>query len=165
MFPKAILRNVYKSADYSKSFIARIDRIHEQLVNKISLHIRKRYRQDYSVSSFFTIYLDGNWSATDTVKDATYKIQILISSKGRYYTYICSWSNITNDAPKTWRRFDNDNLNINLIEILDDVQVILRGNGYTLVTGPVLQEIVPDLYTDLDSVPATLMDVLFAEIV
>ena len=93
--------------------------------------------------------------------DSVYMVKTILSSRDSLFTFVF----LKGRMKQVWYPMDPTALMSELLTYKSIISNFLERHNYLLLEGPVLDELAPGHVTELDGVPATIFQVLFAEIV
>ncbi len=153
---KAIERN----SDYSIEFSEKIKKLGISLSASLKLLVIHDDDMNYKSSQELKVYLNSEFQNVDNKhKQTSYWIRVFISSKGLFAALLLKYAFRKN----IWGTVDLKDVPIPIQVIQKRIIDFLIMQNYTILSGDILEEIVPNKYNEIDDQPATVFNILFAE--
>ena len=149
--------------DYSDAFDARVASLAQAISAKLDVSVRHETDMNYNPGQLLVIYLLSDGSVTTDERRSSYSLKIAVSSRGPLWAIFVfrkgegslEWvpSSVTDICGSDRGR-----------EVLQAIESELKAAGLSRVPDEILEELVPGRVTELDSLPATVRDLLFCEL-
>lgn len=156
-------RNLKKALETNIDYSAEFTSLVEKMGTELSSHLQASVSQDrdmnYKAAQELNVYLTSDFQIAYKLKNSEFWIRIFISSRGLFASLIIKsrfqhnvWVTVAlNDAPKQVQN------------MYKKITKFLQDQNYSVLSTDILEEIVPDRYREIDDLPATVFDILFAE--
>ena len=122
---------------------------------------------NYTYSDKITLFFNNGQPCTSKpdMHDYDRALSVFLSARAPYYTfinYLCKKANVGIE----WIECTDDSLPTEIKNSIKTITTILNNNNLQLLNRKqLLEQMAEGHYTELDSVPATVFDVLFGEII
>jgi len=158
---KEIQLALAREADFSKSFDQKMESLRDLFTKAINAPVYLDIDMNYNASQRLYTFLDHNQQGCDKDSDeSAIKFSLLVSSKGPFYTYLCSYKVGRNKWEQGNISPESNNLNI----VIRQAEAVLQKEGHKGLFGDILEELALGYTTNLEGKPATIFEVLFSEI-
>jgi hypothetical protein len=158
--PEMITAALPRTPDYSGEFTARVKALAERLGADIDVPLSHDSNMNYRAGQYvaFKVRLPQVRGSVE--------VRIYISSKGPLFAfYVMDTGGTLMEAAKASHPVPEDRLPAEIIAQLDVCRKRLSQEGYTEVAPSLFDVPAPDCATELDDLPATVFQALFAEII
>jgi hypothetical protein len=160
--------------DYSQAFTKRVALLARSISDALSIQVEHDPDMNYSAAQKIVIWLNAHYQPVPPRSpDAVYRLNMYVSSKGRYFTFVTLVLSTAGengqerrlDLPEQyWVRLDEDSLPAAIQMLQQQIASVMQSQGYTFVNEPLLSQEAEGYTTEMDSRPATVFDVLFSEV-
>jgi hypothetical protein len=161
-------------SDYSQAFTNRMALLARSISDALSIQVEHDTDMNYSAAQKIVIWLNTHCQPVPPRSpDAVYRLNIYVSSKGRYFTFVTLVLSTTGenrrerrlDLPEQyWVRLDDDSLPAAVQTLQQRIASLMESQGYIFVKEPLLSQEAEGYSTEMDGRPATIFDVLFSEV-
>jgi hypothetical protein len=152
-------------ADYSPAFSDEIRKIAELISKIVGVDVHRDADMNYRASQRISLEFSSA-SPYGIKKDGEICATIYISSRARLFCFYCFDAKgiFYKDGP--WKHpAPVDLFPLQIGEVIRRCRGLLIDRGYEEVERQLFDELAPDCFTELDHLPATVFQVLFAEVV
>lgn len=162
---REIEASIKRSPDYSESFTSVVRDIRRILECELRVSIVHCEDMNYSAAQTLTIFFDDKLQPLGhDCNPGSYKLVILLSSKGFFFTIICYQRDISKQQ-LVWHLLTNEHVPSIVLRVGVQASTILNRIGWRQLTKPQLEEVVEGYYTEMDGAPASVFQLLFSELV
>lgn len=143
-----------------------INEIQKKLAALLNAKIHKENSREYVPSDALAVYYMPNGQPIEgAITNTDYATPVFVAHIRLSWvaTYAMIDWKMTKDR-KVWHAYSEDNLPSELARISTTIKQFLEEEGYQILSGTVLDEIVPGQYSGLDDSPASVRAILFSEI-
>jgi len=161
-----ILSALNNMCNDSEQFFVRTQEIASKISSRLNCYCSVQKWGNYTYSDKITLFFHVNQPCTSKPDRLDYDrtLCILVSARGPYYTfrnYTCKKNNNGIEFVK-----DDDSLPAEILDNSKTITTIFDNYNLELLNDKQLfEQIVDGQYTELDSAPATVFEVLFGEVI
>lgn len=163
--PSHITNALTKPIDYSHTFTDKVENLKNSLSSLFHLPIKHDSGMDYASGQFLSFTLDGE-DITHSRKKYLFEVRFYISSKGPLFaTYIFDQKRSVASDSELGHPIEISRLPESVQTVVNRVREFFQNEGYIEVEHQLFRVNAPDCKTQLDDLPASIFEALFAEIV
>jgi hypothetical protein len=159
---RAIANALSRAPDYTITFDRRMERHREALAHDLRVPVYLDTDMNYSAAQKLTIFFDAQWQPCEK-SDArrAFEVYVFISSRGPFFT-TCILNRSNRNVWTLYPQATNDD---RCVRVVAQIRRSLTSRKLQELTGPVLEDLAPGHLTELDGAPATVLQVLFSELI
>jgi hypothetical protein len=159
-----VLAALKRSADYSPVFTERVASIANSIANELGCACYHDRDMNYASAQKISLSLDEQGKFCETSGSAKYQVDVLISSKDKFFTVVFLQRLYDGDLEENVWRSSRSAPNSRIKDVGLLLVELVQKRGYYLLEGEILDERVLGLNTEMDGVPATVFEGLFSEL-
>jgi hypothetical protein len=148
--------------DYSAAFTSEVDRLAERAGQALGAPVEHGRDMNYASSQRLVVGIDAAGRPVPALGPSSVaKVVAYVSSKGKVFAVHTFEARTGSRALKEWlptAKYSGGS------EVVQKLSSTLEAQGYRRIAGPVLEQLADGHVTEMDGAPATVFDVLFAEI-
>ena len=152
---------IYQPINYSEEFDQYVIDLVTRSFNPICPYYHIDKDMNYRASQVVRLHLNDDYVSCEyNSSNVTRQLLYYISSKGPFFARVL----MAKTADNLWELLPESLQGFYFCDVVQKIDDQLCKSHLTLLEGEVLKEIVPGLTTDMDGVPATVFEVMFAEL-
>ena len=163
--PTYISNALKNQIDYSHAFTAKVEKLKDSLSKLLNLSVKHAVGMDYASAQFLSFTLDGK-NINHSHKNYLFEVRIYISSKGPLFAiYIFDEKRSLSNSDELGHPIEVSRLPESAQATINRGREFLQTEGYIEVEHQLFRANAPGCNTQLDDLPASIFEALFAEIV